>query len=1502
MLDTQTRTNPFPGLRPFEASETHLFFGREGQIDELLRRLRKHRFLAVTGTSGSGKSSLVRAGLLPALYSGSMVQAGANWRIALMRPTNSPIANLARALNDPEVLGSTGEDARLQTLLTDAVLRRGALGLAEAVEQAQMPQGENLLVVVDQFEELFRFRNQPGAIDEATAFVKLLLEATSQVKFPIYVVLTMRSDFLGECVQFRGLPEALNDSQYLIPRLTRDQLTSAIKGPVAVRGAKITPRLVNRLLNDTEEDLNQLPILQHALSQTWADWEIKNSSEVTIDIEHYEAIGTTDEALSNHADKIFNKLKNKSDKEIAKLIFQIITVKVDNRRYVRRPTSFRVLESIIKGIFEKRRKIQEYQKREGIPREVDSKPYKEEDVSNSIISVLNEFRDESVSFVMPPPSRKISNESIIDISHEVIVYAWRKLKDWIKEESQNSDEYIWICKTTERCRKDKDRILEDSRQAQQIIDWVFESNFCKPWSNLYNDKFESTSSFINDNYLARKGQEGFEYGELVGIVLNIKKKLVISSKKEAIEDSLTEASSGSLKDFQEAESRVGNYDFVGAKLGRSSIRLCFQIPREDRIRRVAISRPRDNDIFIAYAPEDSNFVRRIDRAIRAEGLDPWIDFDDIPSFGQSESNSYQSLYREGLFKADTFILILSSNTYKYEAIIESLRMACRLNKIICLVLKDIQLDLLALSDVLDRLVYFDIQSAPWDKVFKRVAQNIIHLQTYVRLLARSTEWDKKGRPPQYLITAEDFREVKKQIRWIDTHKLGRQFQFTEVQQAFLEAVEAAHTVSGALEEKSVYGGQGLPDIFVCYSHANRQFVHELSQRLRQEGWQLWLDQDTIPVATDWRDESDEGIRQAHTFFFIVDPESVQSAPCLWELERARYHNKRIIPIISKKGYSQAALDSIGLSSIQYISFIREQSTFEQTLSELLDVLKLNLGDLKTYRRLLVKAYEWAEQERQDRFLMNRHDYQEIQHWRKQRQHLDSKGNWDIEPLIARQQEYIWASQRYLALQRKRQGLYASVILATVFGLTGLLLITSLGEVKALVTSLDDRKGLDALVVALQASKRVKQNDFFVQRLRPSLRAETINNLYRATVNLKEINRLEGHIGKVFSVVFSPDGQQLVSGGVDQSVRFWELNQNLTEVAFAHSGAVETIAYSSDNQWIATGDRDGLVKLWQQDGALYKTLPKANNDKINQVAFSPGNQFLASVSSDGSALIWHQENGFRTPTLLKHDAPVISLAFNRSGNQLVTADSQGKLKLWQISGELISSFEYGSPVYKVEFNPRKDLVAIAGKSPLIQIWNPVASSSYVLKGHEGSVYDLAFNSNGDQLASASEDYTVRLWQIKNDSGILSQTLRGHQGPVHRVAFRPTGNMLASAGKDPNIRIWSSNGGSLIDVLDTSAEEILDIDFSPTAPILASAGSDGIVRIWRVGNYIQPPLEAYEDEDLDGLLRAGCDSARPFLNSSSNVNSASENDPNLTPEQRERVQEILEVQKFCSRFES
>ncbi|HZE68511.1 MAG TPA: hypothetical protein VE135_03165 [Pyrinomonadaceae bacterium] len=473
-----TPNNPFPGLRPFESNEEHLFFGRDGQSDELLRRLRRNRFLAVLGTSGSGKSSLVRAGLLPSLYGGMMTQAGSGWRVALFRPGHDPIGNLARALSSRSVFGASEEDREVQRTITEATLRRSALGLVETTRQARMPAHENLLVVVDQFEEIFRFRRttrKDSSEDEAAAFIKLLIEAKHQTEIPIYIVITMRSDFLGDCSQFRDLPEAINDGQYLIPRMTRDERREAIAGPVAVGGGEISPRLVNRLLNDVGDNPDQLPILQHALMRTWDFWIHRRRDGEPIDLDDYEAVGTMADALSRHADEAYNELADERSREIAEKLFKSLTEKGPDNREIRRPTRIKEICAIADASVAE------------------------------VIAVIERFRLPGRSFLMPPTTVELNEGSLIDISHESLIRGWERLRKWVNAEARSAQIYRRLAETATLHKEGLAGLWHDPDLAV-ALKWKEENRPNSVWAQHFHPDFETAMSFLTASKEGREAE------------------------------------------------------------------------------------------------------------------------------------------------------------------------------------------------------------------------------------------------------------------------------------------------------------------------------------------------------------------------------------------------------------------------------------------------------------------------------------------------------------------------------------------------------------------------------------------------------------------------------------------------------------------------------------------------------------------------------------------------------------------------------------------------------------------------------------------------------------------------------------------------------------------------------------------------------------------------------------------------------------------------------------
>ena len=218
----------------------------------------------------------------------------------------------------------------------------------------------------------------------------------------------MRSDFLGDCAEFKGLAEAVNEGEYLIPRLNRKQRARAIEGPVKVGGAEISPRLKQQLLNDIGDDPDQLPILQHALMRMWDYWENNSDKNQALDLEHYDGIGRMAYALSRHADEVYQQLPDEEHRLLCMKLFKAITEKQSDGRGIRRPLPFGEIDEIT-----------------GHQR-------------GKMLTVIDAYRPTGRTFIMPGETVKIHDQIIIDISHESLMRVWVRLEQWVSEESDST--------------------------------------------------------------------------------------------------------------------------------------------------------------------------------------------------------------------------------------------------------------------------------------------------------------------------------------------------------------------------------------------------------------------------------------------------------------------------------------------------------------------------------------------------------------------------------------------------------------------------------------------------------------------------------------------------------------------------------------------------------------------------------------------------------------------------------------------------------------------------------------------------------------------------------------------------------------------------------------------------------------------------------------------------------------------------------------------------------
>lgn len=399
-MTSKSRPIPFVGLRPFDIDDHHWFHGRDAEIAALRRKIRSNRFTAVIGAAGCGKSSLVRAGILPALVEGGC-------QPIVIKPGSSPIARLAAALSDsacnkttcgsikhPQAVPGTDHD---HTKLRPSLLREISRQLASETQQ--------LILVIDQFDELFRYGEEVRKTDKSAsekekhAFVELLLTAVSQHTSRLHVIITMRTDFLNHCTAYAGLAEVLEAAQYLVQLPQRNQLEEIIRAPIAKAGGKIDEKLLQRILVDVAEQTDALPTLQHTLKRLW---EVAQGDPRWLSEQNYYTIGGLANSIHVKAEQITSNLRrdHKEDFVTLECVMKSIAALDEQGRAIRRP-----------------------QKRSTLLRLVTESLGDSKAANDSLSRVLNTLASEEISFVQLGDDDDVE----VDIGHEVLIRSWRRL-------------------------------------------------------------------------------------------------------------------------------------------------------------------------------------------------------------------------------------------------------------------------------------------------------------------------------------------------------------------------------------------------------------------------------------------------------------------------------------------------------------------------------------------------------------------------------------------------------------------------------------------------------------------------------------------------------------------------------------------------------------------------------------------------------------------------------------------------------------------------------------------------------------------------------------------------------------------------------------------------------------------------------------------------------------------------------------------------------------------
>ena len=465
---TEVKICPYPGLRPFTEAESIFFKGRDKHIKQIKNQLEERKFLMLTGASGDGKSSVVYAGVIPEARAGFFKASFNNWVITHFRPERSPLTNLAKTLSEQLKIDIAEVEKELSFGFSAVInlyksseyyLDQTAdewLNADEEQKRKLKSKAANLFILVDQFEEFFtnteNYSNgKPSKQSQIT--VNLILEtakiALSQ-DLPIYIICTMRSDYIGHCAAFKGLPENIGFSQFFVPRLNRKEVYQIIEEPAELGGTKVAHRVIEVLINELSDGFDQLPVLQHALNNLW---NVADKGEKEIDLIHLAQIAgissqllpgedssafntwleelpefkrkyfenpSISNILAAHANELYeedhsSEIISQPDAEhVIKVAFQCLT-KIDSDRAVRNRMTLSEITDII------------------------DRPNLKAD---AVASVLHVFRKQGHTFISPfvlddNDKSTLAEDTILEITHESLIRNWDLLKEWADEEHHN---------------------------------------------------------------------------------------------------------------------------------------------------------------------------------------------------------------------------------------------------------------------------------------------------------------------------------------------------------------------------------------------------------------------------------------------------------------------------------------------------------------------------------------------------------------------------------------------------------------------------------------------------------------------------------------------------------------------------------------------------------------------------------------------------------------------------------------------------------------------------------------------------------------------------------------------------------------------------------------------------------------------------------------------------------------------------------------------------------